>query len=192
MKPKKIDVSSVLLKQKSNRMNKVRVCLNAAEIGLGAEIIDKSKTVREKINNRLLSTTVGIISTLPSYQSNKCEIILDRGKKKINTNLTMGIVANGIYLAGGFRPAYNARMNDGLIDLVTVNDSGSFKFLNSLIDIKREDHSDKQNIIYERAKSIWINSLDKEVTVSVDGEPIGNLPANFHINKGILNVLTFT
>ncbi|HET7644230.1 MAG TPA: hypothetical protein VFK40_12020 [Nitrososphaeraceae archaeon] len=60
-------------------------------------------------------------------------------KKIINTNLTMGIVAHGVYLAGGFRPAYNARMNDGLLDLVTVNDSGSFKFLNSLIDIKMEN-----------------------------------------------------
>ncbi|MGE0243327.1 MAG: diacylglycerol kinase family protein [Nitrososphaeraceae archaeon] len=190
MKSKKIDVISVLFNQKSNRMKKIYVCLNAAEIGLGAEIIDKSKTVREKINSRLLSTAVGIISTLPSYQSNKCEIILDRGKKKINTNLTMGIVANGVYLAGGFRPAYNARMNDGLLDLVTVNDSGSLKFLNSLIDIKMENHSDKQNIIYEQAKTIWINSLDNEVTVSIDGEPLGILPANFHIHKGILKVLT--
>ncbi|HET8793200.1 MAG TPA: diacylglycerol kinase family protein [Nitrososphaeraceae archaeon] len=190
MKPKKIDIISVLLTQKSNRMNRLQVCLNAVEIGLAAEIINKSKTVREKINSRILSTTVGIISTLPSYQSNKCKIILDRGKKIINTNLTMGIVANGVYLAGGFRPAYNASMNDGLLDLVTVNDSGSFKFLNSLIDIKMEDHSDKQNIIYEQVKTIWINSLDNEVTVSIDGEPLGILPANFHIHKGILKVLT--
>ena len=99
--------------QKSNLTNRLQVCFNAVEIGLAAEIIDKSKTVREKINNRILSTTVGIISTLPSYQSNRFKIILDRGKKIINTNLIMGIVANGVYLAGGFRPAYNSRMNDG-------------------------------------------------------------------------------
>lgn len=101
----------------------------------------------------------------------------------------MAIVANGIYLAGDFRPAYNAKINDGLLDLVMIKDSGSFKFLSSLIDVKMEDHSDKQNIIYEQAKTISIRSLDREVTVSIDGEPIGNLPASFHIHKRILNVL---
>jgi YegS/Rv2252/BmrU family lipid kinase len=188
MRPKKIDIISVFLYNSKPRYKK-RICLNAAEIGIGAEIIDRSKIVREKINSRIVSTALGIISTVPSYQSNKCEIILDKGKKKIITNMTMAIVANGIYLAGGFRPAYNAKINDGLLDLVMVKDSGSLKFLSSLIDIKKEDHSDKQNIIYEQAKTISIRSLDREVTVSIDGEPIGNLPASFHIHKRILNVL---
>ncbi|HET7644229.1 MAG TPA: hypothetical protein VFK40_12015 [Nitrososphaeraceae archaeon] len=35
-------------------MNRLQVCLNVIEIGLAAEIIDKSKTVREKINSRIL------------------------------------------------------------------------------------------------------------------------------------------
>lgn len=189
MRPKKIDIISVFLNNSKPRY-KMRICLNAAEIGIGAEIIDRSKVVREKINSRIVSTALGIISTLPSYQSNKCEIILDKGKKKIITNMTMAIVANGLYLAGGFRPAYDAKINDGLLDLVMVKDSGSFKFLNSLIDIKMEDHSDKQNIIYQQAKTISIRSLDREITVSIDGEPIGNLPASFHIHKRVLNVLT--
>lgn len=189
MRPKKIDIISVF-SNNSKPGNKMRICLNAAEIGIGAEIIDRSKVVREKINSRIVSTALGIISTLPSYQSNKCEIILDKGKKKINANMTMAIVANGVYLAGGFRPACNPKINDGLLDLVIVNDSGSFKFLNSLIDIKMEDHVNKENIIYEQAKTISIRSLDKEVTVSVDGEPVGSLPVSFYIHKRILNVLT--
>ena len=189
MRPKKIDIISVFLNNSKPRY-KMRVCLNAAEIGIGAEIIDRSKVIRERINSRIVSTALGIISTLPSYQSNKCEIILDKGKTKIITNMTMAIVANGIYLAGGFRPAYKAKINDGLLDFVMVKDSGSLKFLNSLIDIKMEDHSDKQNIIYEQAKTISIRSLDREITVSIDGEPIGNLPASFHIYKRVLKVLT--
>ena len=52
-----------------------RTFLNAAEIGLGAEIIDKSKAVREKISSRLLSTFTGIVATLPTYKSNTCEVI---------------------------------------------------------------------------------------------------------------------
>lgn len=113
----------------------------------------------EKINSRIVSTVLGIISTLSSYQSNDCEIIIDKVKEKINTNMTTVIVANCLYLAGGFHPAYNAKINDGFLDLVMLNDSGSFKFLNSLMDIKMEDHSDKQNIIYKQAKTISIGHL---------------------------------
>ena len=35
----------------------------------------------------------------------------------------MAIVANERYLAEGFQPAYNAKINDGLLDLVIVKDS---------------------------------------------------------------------
>lgn len=70
--------------------------------------------------------------------------------------MTMAIVANGRYLAGRFQPAYNAKINDGLLDLVIVKDSGSLKFLTGLMDINMEDHSDNPNIIYKQAKNILI------------------------------------
>ena len=53
-----------------------------------------------------------------------------------------------------------------------------------------EDHSDKTHIIYEQAKNIAMSSLDREVTVTSDGEPIGILPATFRIHKQILNIMT--
>ena len=189
LKPRKIDIISVV-SQNSRKKLQIRICLNAAEIGIGAEIIDRAKIIRDKINSRIVSTALGIISTLPSYQSNQCEIVLDNGRKKIKTNMTMAIVANGSYIAGGFQPAYNAKITDGFLDLVIVNDSGSLKFLTSLIDIKKEEHSDKTHIIYEQAKNIAMSSLDREVTVTSDGEPIGILPATFRIHKQILNIMT--
>ena len=189
LKPKKIDIISVV-SQNSRKRFQIRICLNAAEIGIGAEIIDRAKLIREKINSRIISTALGIISTLPSYQSNQCEIVLDNGRKKIKTNMTMAIVANGRYIAGGFQPAYNAKISDGFLDLVIVNNSGSLKFLTSLIDIKMEDHYDKSNIVYEQAKNITMISYEREVTVTSDGEPIGILPASFRVHKQILNIMT--
>ena len=45
----------------------------------------------------------------------------------------MAIIVNERYIAGGFQPAYKAKINDNFIDLVIVPDSSSFKFLKSLI-----------------------------------------------------------
>ena len=65
----------VMSRNEEDSKPKFRIFLNAAEMGLGAEIIDKSKLVRNQINGRLLSTVTGIISTLPMNKSNICEII---------------------------------------------------------------------------------------------------------------------
>ena len=102
MKRRKIDVIGVTVTDKDNpSITRHRSVLNAAEIGVGAEIIDRSKRMRGKIKSRLLSTVAGIVSTVPTYESNECDIIID-GEKKITSNITMAIVANGKFLGGGF------------------------------------------------------------------------------------------
>jgi diacylglycerol kinase family enzyme len=52
-----------------------------------------------------------------------------------------------------------------------------------------EVHSGKTHIIYVQAKYITTSSLDREVTVTRDGEPIGILPVSFRIHKQILNIM---
>ena len=64
-----------------------------------AEIIDRSKRMRGKIKSRLLLWQGLFLG--PTYESNECDIIID-GDKKITSNITMAIVANGKFLGGGF------------------------------------------------------------------------------------------
>ena len=123
---KKIDIIAAVMKDHNNSSNFIyRVFLNAAEIGLGAEIMDQSKTVRKKISSSLLSTFAGIVTTLPTYKSNTCEVIegsIDNNnvKNKILTKMTMGIVSNGSFIGGGFQAATKADMTDGLLDTIIV------------------------------------------------------------------------
>ena len=51
-----------------------------------------------------------------------------------------------------------------------------------------EGHSDKTHIIYVQAKYLTTSSLDREVTVTSDGEPIGIVPASFRVYQQILNI----
>ena len=44
--------------------------------------------------------------------------------------MTMGIVANGSFIGGGFQAATKADMTDGLLDTIIVKNSSSFKILN--------------------------------------------------------------
>jgi diacylglycerol kinase family enzyme len=158
-----------------------RVFLNAAEIGVGAEIIDRSKKIRTKIRSRLLSTVASIFVTLPTYESNRSEIFLNGGREKIHTEMTMAIVADGKFLGGGFKAAPRADYSDGLLDVVILKRSGSFKMLDDLANLKEGDYSTEEDIIYKQAKTVSIASKERNVTVAVEGEPIGILPATFQV-----------
>ena len=131
-----------------------------------------------------------IISTVPTYESNSCEIILDN-EKTIAPSLTMGIIANGQFLGGGFNAAPKASMSDGLIDLVILKDSGSLKMLEKLVNLKGDDsYTEEDNILYYQVSQVTLLPKERDMTVSLDGEPIGILPASFKVYHNALSVKT--
>jgi len=186
---KKIDIIGAVVKQdnQEDSKNVFRLFLNAAEIGLGAEIIERGKVVREQISSRIISTITGVISTLPTYRSNTCQIIegSTTNKKIMNrltTMMTMGTVSNGSYLAGGFQAATRADISDGLLDSVVVKNSDSFKILQKLINIKKGEEaiSNEDDIYYGQSQTVsWLSDIQNNITISLDGEPTGILPAFF-------------
>ena len=130
----------------------------------------------------------GIISTVPTYESNSCEIILDNDKT-ISPSLTMGIIANGQFLGGGFNAAPKASMSDGLMDLVILKDSGSLKMLDKFVSLKGDDgYTEEDNILYYQVSQVTLLPKERDMTVSLDGEPVGILPASFKIYHNALSV----
>ncbi|MGB5090838.1 MAG: diacylglycerol kinase family protein [Nitrososphaeraceae archaeon] len=189
MKRRKIDVIAATITDKETpSLTHNRIVMNAAEIGVGAEIIDRSKKVRGKIKNRLVSTMTSIIATLPSYDSNECDIVMDK-HRKISSNMTMGIVANGRFLGGGFKAAPRAKFSDGLLDIIILKNSGSFKMIDKLIELKgTSTYKYEEDILYYQASEVKFIPKERDVTVSVDGEPIGMLPALFKIYHNALTI----
>ncbi|CAN5117022.1 diacylglycerol kinase family lipid kinase [soil metagenome] len=194
-KSKKIDVISATVTpitnaEDSDRRPKpiTRIFLNAAELGVAGEIIDRSKKVRNKVKSRLVSTVTSLALTLPYYESNLCEVSIDDGRENILTKMTMCVIANGRYIGGGFMAAPKASVSDGLLDIVILKDSGSLKMLDDLGNIKDGDYANKPDILYRQAKKVSIKSKERDVTVAIDGEPIGILPATFEILKRSLTI----
>ena len=208
--PVKIDVISTAVTRYSEKdeidsnivgeLDSPRIFLNAAEIGVGAEIIDRSKKVRDTVKSRILSTITSMIATIPTYSSNVCELSVDEGRKKLITKMTMAVIANGRFLGGGFMAATKAHISDGLLDIVILKNSGSLKMLDEFVKMRGEDdnsnndsneYTDDDNILYTRAKKVFMKSVEqekKDVTVAIDGEPIGILPATFQVHSNALNL----
>jgi diacylglycerol kinase (ATP) len=189
-RPKKIDVISTTVTDPIDfSRTQSRIFLNAAEIGVAAEIINRSKKIRDKVKSRIVSTVSSVMTTLPTYESNLCEISIDHGQESILTKMTMAVIANGKYLGGGFKAASQASMSDGLLDIVILKNSGSFKMLEEFISMKNGNYDGKGDIFYMHARKVSIKSREeKKVTVTIDGEPIGVLPAAFQVIPSALTV----
>ncbi|MDQ3883693.1 MAG: diacylglycerol kinase family lipid kinase [Thermoproteota archaeon] len=188
-KAKKMDVIYVTVTSQEDHSSTVsRIFLNAAEMGVAGEIIERSKKVREVVNSRIVSTITSIAATLPTYQSNECEVSIDNDKKKFAIKMTMAVVANGQFLGGGFKVAPHAKMSDGLLDLVILKDSGSLKMVDELINMKDGNYEEEDNITYRQVRKVSLISKERDVTVTVDGEPIGILPATFEVIPHALTV----
>ncbi len=88
-----------------------------------------------------------------------------------------------------FLAAPNVDMSDGLLDVVIMKDSGGLKMLDELVNLKSGDHFDDDNIMYAQAETVSIKSKERDVTVTLDGEPPGILPAVLHVFPKALNVI---
>jgi diacylglycerol kinase (ATP) len=188
-KPKKMDVIyATVTSQEDHSSTTSRIFLNAAEMGVAGEIVERSKKVRQVVNSRIVSTITSIATTLPTYQSNECEISIGNNRKKFAIKMTMAVVANGQFLGGGFKVAPHASMSDGLLDLVILKDSGSLKMVDELINMKDGDYKEEDKITYRQTTKVSLVSKERDVTVTVDGEPIGILPATFEVIPHALTV----
>jgi diacylglycerol kinase family enzyme len=191
-KLQKVDVISVKATNIENHSKTaMRIYLNAAEIGIGAEVIDKAKKVRSVVNNRLISTVTGLVTTVPTYESSLCEISIDDGHESILTKMTMGVVANGKFLGGVFKAAPEANVLDGLLDVVILKESSSLEMIENFLNIKDGNYTNEGDVFYRQAKKVSIKSKEenRDITVTIDGEPIGILPATFEVLQNALTIL---
>jgi len=73
---------------------------------------------------------------------------------------------------------------------MVLKDSGSLKMLDELANLKTGHYAGEDKILYSKAKKVLIKSMERRVTVTIDGEPVGILPATFQVLPEALTVVT--
>ena len=77
----------------------------------------------------------------------------------------MAVVANGKFLGGGFNvaPRATSRMGDSM--LIIMKNSGSFKMLEKLVEMKGESqYINEEDILYYQAKHVTILPKNRNMT----------------------------
>ncbi|NMD37847.1 MAG: diacylglycerol kinase family lipid kinase [Christensenellaceae bacterium] len=140
--------------------------LNVSGTGFDVMVLDFAEKAKKFVKG-ILPYLYGIIQTIIHHKPYKLKITLDN-EKVIEGNYLICAVCNGRYFGGGIKIAGNAEVNDGLFDVIIVEDikkSQMPKYLLGLLKGKILEF-DITKAFY--AKTVKIES--KGMRVNEDGE----------------------
>jgi diacylglycerol kinase (ATP) len=163
-----------------------RYYINVGEVGSGGAVVDKVNRTTKAFGGRI-SFMWGILTTLPRYKNKLITYSIDGGEEKTEL-LNDFVVANGRFFGGGLKPAPEALLDDGLLDVVTM---GDFKFREVLFNIRKlmeGTHLSNPKVKLTRGRKVTVR-CDEKILVEEDGEIVGMLPAEFEIIPGCISLI---
>ncbi len=99
-------------------------------------------------------------------------------------------VGNCRYAGGGWPAAPKANPEDGLLDLVVIEDVGLKEILKlTPAALARSNYLDKEGVFFMRAKEIQVETQPPGLEFTVDGEIIGKEPAEFAVIPRALKLI---
>lgn len=115
----------------------------------------------------------GALRALAGWAPARFSLALD-GRPVELTGYGVGAANSGVY-GGGMRLAPHARLDDGLLDVITWADVPKRRLLAALPKVFRGTHVRNPEVVVAPARELRI-AADRPFTVYADGDPIGELP----------------
>lgn len=166
-----------------------RFFLNSCSLGISSKVVEhfivqrswslmKQIPLRGRAAYALAAVQAALTTTPPTVR-----LEIDKHLIK-HISLTLLCIANGRYFGGGMKIAPDAKLNDGLLDAITINDMSALKLLSNAYRIYLGTHLGMPEVHHSRARRIAIDLIecDQDVRFEVDGELAGRLP-------GVIDVL---
>ena len=164
-----------------------RFFINVATGGFGAET---STLADEELKDRWgkLAYFRASLEKARDFDVREVRVTLDgeeRGVRAVNV-----AVGNCRYAGGGWLAAPKANPEDGLLDLVVIEDIGLKEALElAPAALVKSDYLGKEGVFYARAKNIRVETQPGGLEFTADGELIGDEPVDFEVIPHILKVV---
>jgi diacylglycerol kinase (ATP) len=161
-----------------------RVFVNVAGVGFDAEVATWCK-YRTRVLSGPAVYVAGIFRHLYSFSPQELTFTLD-GRTFVQRCLLLA-VGNGRYYGGGMMMCPGAHADDGVFDVCVGGNVGKLETLRLLPLVFSGRHVERPKVNTYRAKRITVTSR-VPLAVHADGEPVGELPAEFEIVEQALLV----
>ena len=178
----------------SNGQSLRRFFINQAEVGFGAAVVEAQEYMDKYFTPNFISPTLKyiprIIGGLQAYFRHRHKhVSVELSNRRIEIdNCLMVIIANGCNLGGGMLAAPQARIDDGLLDIITMGDIGKLEVLKLWRKTYNGSHITSPKIVTNVVSDVQIKSSEK-ILVEADGELIGECPASFWVLPSALTIV---
>jgi YegS/Rv2252/BmrU family lipid kinase len=160
--------------------------VNVSSFGISG-LIDELVNHTTKRLGGTASFLVGTLRGIFQYRSERVAIRVD-GQLVHDAGLILATGANGRYFGGGMQVAPEARIDDGLLDVVIVADLPIPTLLAKLPKIYAGTHLRDEAAVLHRGRVIEAEAEPGRVKLDLDGEPLGTLPARCEVLPGALTL----
>ena len=158
--------------------DRVRYFVNVSAGGFSG-LVDERLTPRMKRTWGPLAYLRSAAAAFPDLRAYRTSIRFDSREPR-SFDLYNVVIANGIYVAGGWPIAPNADPSDGFLDVILIRKAPASQLALLGARIMLRKHLKSPAVIYRRVRSLSINSKPG-MWFNVDGELVGNEPAKFEV-----------
>ncbi len=150
-----------------------KYCLNVMSLGFDTVVLNTAYEILKKYP-RLKSSAylLGVLKSLKNIEAEKLNmnLTLESGEEiYINGNFIISALCNGSYYGSGFNPAPTGNLSDGLLNLITLEDTPLLKLIPLIFKYKRGTHLKNERVREYIVKKGIIKS-DKKIISNIDGE----------------------
>jgi len=191
--PNRLLVAAHLLRESTIRAIDVgrandRHFLLFAGLGLDATVA-RDMEPRERATKRLglLPYLVAGVAVAVEFYGVRTVVVVDN-KKVIKGRSLFILISNAQLYGGVLRIAPEARLDDGLLDVVIFNGVGPQYTLRHLFSVLGGRHLQDPSVKFLRARRVMVDCA-KPWPVQIDGDPIGATPMTFQVVPRALRVL---
>jgi diacylglycerol kinase (ATP) len=163
-----------------------RLFINIADLGAGGLVVEKANKA-PRILGRRPNYVWGILTAALVYRARRINLSID-GSPPVELATRNAIVANGRYFGCGFMAAPDAKMDDGLFDIVNIGDFGPLEALWNVPKLRNGTHLGLAKVSHYRGRRVDVTS-DENVLLEMDGDLVGTLPVTCEVIPAAINVM---
>jgi diacylglycerol kinase (ATP) len=164
-----------------------RFFVNVAGLGFDAKVVQKTNKQKDKGRGGKMLYLLNLFTSLFSKNDVPAEITIDH--KKISTLLFSMNVGICKYSGGGMMQVPNAVADDGLFDITVINKIGRFDVIRNVKNLYDGSFIKHKKVDTYRCREVSVNA-NTSVSVEIDGETLGCIPAEFSILPKALKIIS--
>lgn len=158
--------------------------VNLASCGMSG-LVDRLVNASSKSLGGTASFLMGTLRALAQYRPARVRVTAD-GRDLGEHDISLVVVGNGRYAGGGMHFCPNARMDDGVLDLVVVPHAGLVRSAVRVPRLYQGTIETIPEVITAKVREARVELIARDAFLDLDGESPGGAPVTFRVEPSKL------